>query len=305
MGASKADHCSRILTNWRSSDFCFSRLHHPDMGSFRGWGVAMPTGLFRHLVDFSITGRIQDHMRLSNWGRSNLECQQWSSHQSSIEVQLALPDGKTIICVSDDGHSRSVDSQTGQITEHATLRSTREFNSLNFSPTVTHFISINRTDTIEFSNITTFCEQSSGTCSRSIRSLAFSSNGRWMVSMHEINTFMFRVCLWDSQSGLLVWEDTLDQYDRHPVVAISPSGDLTVTFETTICRVRNTSLGTMISRWSTESGSDSTIAFSPDEKQIILEGFSTIETWDIESGTMVDSCNEDNDSSSVSKPSAC
>ena len=229
------------------------------------------------------------------------------SHPSRYNWRWAefLPDGKTIICVSDDGHSRSVDSQTGQITEHATLRSTREFNSLNFSPTVTHFISINRTDTIEFSNITTFCEQSSGTCSRSIRSLAFSSNGRWMVSMHEINTFMFRVCLWDSQSGLLVWEDTLDQYDRHPVVAISPSGDLTVTFEATICRVRNTSLGTMISRWSTESGSDSTIAFSPDEKQIILEGFSTIETWDIESGTMVDSCNEDNDSSSVSKPSAC
>jgi WD40 repeat protein len=212
-----------------------------------------------------------------------------------------LSDGKTIICVSDGGQSRSVDSQTGQITKHSTLRCTRKFNSVNFSPTTAHFISINRADTIQFSNITTSCGQSLDTCSRSIRSLAFSSNGRWMVSVHEIQTHDFRVCMWDSQSGLLVWEE---EYYGHPVVAISPSGDITVTLEDTVCRVRKTSLGTVISRWRTMSMSDS-IVFSPDEKQIILKRSGTIDKWDIESGTMVDSCKEDSDSSSVSKPGVC
>jgi WD40 repeat protein len=220
-----------------------------------------------------------------------------------------LPDGKTAICVSDNGQSRLVDSQTGQITEHSTLRRTRgfnsvnlEFNSVNFSPTATHFISINRADTIEFSNTTTSCEQSSDICSRSIRSLAFSSSGRWMVSTHKITTGMFRVCMWDSQSGLLVWEDTLDEYGDHPVVVISPSGDMTVTLhEYGVCRVRNTSLGTMISCWRTKS-SPRSIVFCPEEKKIILKESWTTEEWDIESGTMVDSYNG---SSSLLNPGTC
>jgi hypothetical protein len=101
--------------------------------------------------------------------------------------------------------------------------------------------------------------------------------------------------MWDSKSGQLLWEDLSHSYGA-PIVAFSHSGNLAVIWSHSVCCIRDTLLGTILSRWRTESAAQF-VTFSPDEKQIIcvLEGCSILETWDIECGTMVDSSQDTGD----------
>ena len=94
--------------------------------------------------------------------------------------------------------------------------------------------------------------------------------------------------MWDSQSGQLVWENL--SFGRIPSVAISPSGNMAVTWSESACEVRDTSLGTIISRWDTQSVPKS-VSFSEDEKHIIciLDASGTSEKWDIESSALLHS----------------
>ena len=98
----------------------------------------------------------------------------------------------------------------------------------------------------------------------------------------------YRTGVWDSRSGQLVWEDL--SFGHIPSVAISPSGNMVVTWSESVCEVRDTLLGTIISRWYTLSVPES-ISFSEDEKHIvcILDASGTSETWDIESSTLLHS----------------
>ena len=121
-----------------------------------------------------------------------------------------------------------------------------------------------------------------------------------MMSVHYLNTTLvlahstqYIVYMWDSQSGQLIWED-LVYTQNAPLLAISHSGNMVVVWADWACQVRNTSIGTIISRWGTTSKLHS-VAFSLDEKRIIgikqtisvFKTSRTIEQWDIESGTMI------------------
>jgi WD40 repeat protein len=110
---------------------------------------------------------------------------------------------------------------------------------------------------------------------------------------------VYHVYMWDSKSGQLLWED-LSHHDDAPIVAFSHSGNIVVIWSSSVCLIRNTLLGTIVSRWRTESAAQF-VTFSPDEKQIIcvLEGSRTSETWDIECGIMIDSSQDTNDSHSA------
>ncbi|KIM86175.1 hypothetical protein PILCRDRAFT_5220 [Piloderma croceum F 1598] len=202
--------------------------------------------------------------------------------------------GSEIIWISTDGQSRSTECQTGRITEHAPASSAQRITEVVFSPDKIHFISISNHDLIDFSDGTNSCESSS-TSSLAVQTLTFSSDGRWLMSviLEDENDFeddsWYRACMWDSRSGQLVWEDLLS-FGRIPSVAISPSGNMAVIWNDSVCNVRDTLLGTIISRWDTQSVPES-VAFSQDEKHIIciLDASGTSEKWDIESSALLDS----------------
>jgi WD40 repeat protein len=205
------------------------------------------------------------------------------------------PGGSEITRISTDGQSRSTECQTGQITEHSPADSAQRITEGIFSPDKTRFISISKHDFIDFSEGTNSCESSS----TSSPSLTFSSDGRWLMSVileddysesYDYSQYptYYRACMWDSRSGQLVWEDL--SYSHIPSVAISPSGNMAVTWTDSVCNVRDTLLGTIISRWDTQSVPKS-VAFSQDEKHIncILDASGTAEKWDIESSALLDS----------------
>jgi WD40 repeat protein len=114
---------------------------------------------------------------------------------------------------------------------------------------------------------------------------------------------VYHVYMWDSKSGQLLWED-LSHHDDAPIVAFSHSGNIVVIWSSSVCLIRNTLLGTIVSRWRTESAARF-VTFSPDEKQIIcvLKESNISETWDIECGTMVYSLQDASDSYSAVIPS--
>jgi WD40 repeat protein len=208
-----------------------------------------------------------------------------------------LPGSKEIFYVSVDGQTRLVECQTGRVTEHSTSLPTRRITNAVFSPQRTHVISISETDFIDFSDLTTSHDPSSTACSHPYQWLIFSSNGRWLVSV--IATHFPSVHMWDSKSGQLLWEYLSDD-DYLPTVTFSHSGNIVAIWSSSVCLIRNTLLGTIVSRWRTESAAKF-VTFSPDEKQIIcvLKESNISETWDIECGTMVDSSQDANDSYSA------
>jgi len=107
--------------------------------------------------------------------------------------------------------------------------------------------------------------------------------------------------MWDSRSGQLLWEDLT--WSRIPSMsAISPSGNMAATWSDSVCKVRDTLLGTIISRWDTQSVPKS-VTFSQDEKHIIciLDASGTSEKWDIESSALLDS-SEDTDGAAALEP---
>ena len=110
----------------------------------------------------------------------------------------------------------------------------------------------------------------------------------------------YRVGVWDSRSGQLVWEDL--SFGDVPSMAFSPSGNMVVTWNELVCEVRDTSLGTIISRWDTQSVPKS-VSFSEDEKHVIciLDASGTSETWDIESSALLHS-SEGTDAAAALEP---
>jgi WD40 repeat protein len=209
--------------------------------------------------------------------------------QSSWDWAEFSPDGSEIIWISTDGQSRSTECQTGRIT-HTPALPTQRITEGVFSPNKTKFGSISRRDFVDFSDGTNSCDPSS--TSSAVRSLLFSSDGRWLLSVipenYDSEWSLYRVGLWDPRSGQLVWEDL--SFGRVPSMAISPSGNMVVTWSTSVCEVRDTSPGTIISRWVTPSVPKS-VSFSEDEKHIIciLDASGTSETWDIESSALLHS----------------
>jgi WD40 repeat protein len=201
-----------------------------------------------------------------------------------------LPGAKEIFCVSGDGRNRLVEFQTGRVTKHSTSLPTQRITDVVFSPQRTHFISISETDFVDFSDIIASRGPSSEARSHTSQRVMFSSNGRWLMSvtiaMHLSS--VYRVCMWDSRSGQLLWED-FNSFMDAPMVAFSPSGNMAIIWSLPVCCIRDTLLGTVILRWCIKSAVQ-LVTFSPDEKQIIcvLKGSSTSETWDIERGAMVD-----------------
>jgi WD40 repeat protein len=197
-----------------------------------------------------------------------------------------LPGAKEVFYVSADGQTRLVECQSGRVTERSTSLSRRIANAV-FSPQRTHFISISETYLIDFSDITASDEPSSTASLHRFPQLTFSSNGRWLMSV--ISTSVYHVYMWDSKSGQLLWEDLSDG-NRAPIVAFSHSGNMAVIWSPSVCCIRDTLFGTIVSCWRTKSAAQ-VVTFSPDEKQIIciLEQSDTSETWDIECGTRVDS----------------
>jgi WD40 repeat protein len=198
--------------------------------------------------------------------------------------------------MSVNGQTRLVECQTGRVTEHSTSLPTRRITNAVFSPQRTHVISISETDLIDFSDITASHHPSSTACSHPYQRLMFSSNGRWLVSViakHFMS--VYHVYMWDSKSGQLLWEDLSDHYDV-PTVAFSHSENIAAIWSSSVCLIRNTLLGTIVSRWRTVSAAQF-VTFSPDEKQIIcvLKESSISETWDIECGTMVYSLQDASD----------
>ncbi|KIM74793.1 hypothetical protein PILCRDRAFT_693732 [Piloderma croceum F 1598] len=229
-----------------------------------------------------------------------------SRQPSPVELRWAqlLPGAKEIFYVSADGQTRLAEYQEGRITEHSTSLPTRRITDAIFSPQRTHFISISKTDLIDFSDIIAPRGPSSIARSHTFQSLTFSSNGRWLMSvMIDVSDlFSCRVCMWDSKCGQLLWEDVSDD-NQAPVVAFSHSGNLAVVWSPSFCSIRNTLLGTIFSRWRTESAAQF-VTFSSDEKQIIcvLKGSNTLKTWNISCGTMIDSSQDTNDSAVPSEP---
>jgi hypothetical protein len=197
--------------------------------------------------------------------------------------------------MSTNGQSCLTECRTGQIIEHVPAVPARRITKGVFSPNRTHFISISETNFIDFSYGNNSYESSS-TSSYAVQSRIFSSDGRWLMSViledytSEAWQYpsLYRASMWDSRSGQLVWEDL--SFGHIPLVAISPSGNMAVTWNNSVCQVRDTLLGTVISHWDTLSVPTS-VAFSEDEKHIvcILGGSSTLEKWDIESSALLDS----------------
>jgi WD40 repeat protein len=198
------------------------------------------------------------------------------------------PDGSEIIWISTDGQSRSTECQTGQITEHVPAFPTQRITEGVFSPHKTKFISISEADFIDFSDISNSCDSSS--TSSAVRLLLFSPDGRWLMSViperFVSGSCLYRAGVWDSRSGQLVCEN-LSFSHCIPSMAISPSGNMVVTWGDKVCEVRDTLLGTIISRWDTLSVPKS-ISFSEDEKHIIcILASGSSEKWDIESSALL------------------
>ena len=211
--------------------------------------------------------------------------------QSSWKWAEFSPDGSEIIWISTDGQRRSTECQTGQIAEHVPAFPTQRITKGVFSPDKTKFISISEADFIDFSDAAHPCDSSSA--SSAVRSsLLFSSDGRWLMSVipedYDSEWSLYRFGVRDSRSGRLIWEDL--SFGPIPSVAISPSGNMAVTWGKSVCEVHDTLLGTIISSWDTQSVPKS-VSFSRDEKQIvcILDASGTSERWDIESSALLHS----------------
>ena len=235
--------------------------------------------------------------------------------RSSWEWAEFSPGGSEIVQISVDGQIRSTECQKGLITEHPPAFSASQRIDITegvFSPKKTHFISISKFDFIDFFDRTNSCKSSpssfdevpssTNSCESlltsfgSVQSLTFSSDGRWLVSVildhYIVSEYSgYRVCMWDSRSGLIVWEHL--SYGCTPLVAISPSGNMAVTWNDLVCEVRDTLLGTIISRWDSDTHLvPESVAFSQDEKHIIAifdARYGTSEKWDIDSSALVDS----------------
>ena len=195
-----------------------------------------------------------------------------------------LPNGREIICISAYGQFSSIDTQTGQIIEHPNRKIIKDaaigIGEAVFSPTKTDFLCISRVDTIKFS------DQPMQQFMSNTR-LISSSDDKWMISMHRLH-FICRVCMWDKESGWCIWESVEELYaGNFPVMAISCSGKKTVISGTSACQVRDTASGMIISSWDTHVQWVESVAFSLDEGNIFVITNAQVETWDIESGTLI------------------
>jgi hypothetical protein len=80
-----------------------------------------------------------------------------------------------------------MDGWTGRIIDNAILRYTQGITEVAFSPSKTHFISACKSDTIGFSDVIPSSPEdtpSPGGYSNITKSMAFSPDGMWMVSLH-------------------------------------------------------------------------------------------------------------------------
>jgi WD40 repeat protein len=202
------------------------------------------------------------------------------------------PDGNQITCLSESGRWRSIDGHTGRVVEQSSLRHTRDIRQAAFSSKSTQFLAACKTSVIDFSDMNPDMNPDVPPTSQ----MAFSSDGKWVVSVH-FGDPIFRICVWNSQSESLVREVWQSSYVS---VAISHSGNRVLTYNFHSFQVRNAFLQIIVAHsWTLRDWSMS-ITFSPDEKQIICTCESgTVETWDIESGNMV---NSSEDTSIVTVP---
>jgi WD40 repeat protein len=196
------------------------------------------------------------------------------------------PDGNQITCLSKGGRWRSIDGHTGRVVEQSSLRHTRGIQQVAFSPKSVQFLAACKTDLIEFSTVNPSIADKAPKSQSPM--MAFSSDGKWVVSAHSVDSGIVRICIWNSRSGSLVREVWESGY--YVSGAISHSGNRVFTYNFQSFQVRNAFLQIIVTHLWTLQDWPMSITFSPDEKQIICTYESgTVETWDIESGNMVNS----------------
>ena len=170
------------------------------------------------------------------------------------------PDSNEIICVSTNGHSRLIDCQTGKVTQY-TYKS-REITKVVFSSTKTHFASISKCNTIDFSEW-----PSHG--SNSNTQFTSSSDGRWIISEHKLDNSTGRVCMWDLRSRQCIWESLEESYG-FPYLLFSHSGNMVLSKRSPLSRYIS---------WARETASGAIITGSHHE---------TVGGWDSEPPTPLD-----------------
>lgn len=170
------------------------------------------------------------------------------------------PDSNEIICVSTNGHSRLIDCQTGKVTQY-TYKS-REITKVVFSSTKTHFASISKCNTIDFSEW-----PSHG--SNSNTQFTSSSDGRWIISEHKLDNSTGRVCMWDLRSRQCIWESLEESYG-FPYLLFSHSGNMVLSKRSPLSRYIS---------WARETASGAIITGSHRE---------TVGGWDSEPPTPLD-----------------
>jgi WD40 repeat protein len=211
------------------------------------------------------------------------------------------PDGNRITSLSKGGRWRSIDGWMGRIIEDSILRHTQGIQEAAFSPNRMHFISACTSDTIDFSDVIPSSPSDAllpGGCSNTTKSMAFSPDGTWMVSLHRFDVEHHTIRMWDSESGMLIREVVESGDVWQALVAISHSGSRVLTYSDGSFEVRDASLREIASYSQKRSLAErpESVAFSEDDSQMIytLKSSGTVETWDIESGIMI-SCSVDAD----------
>ncbi|KAH0558822.1 hypothetical protein GP486_004538 [Trichoglossum hirsutum] len=191
------------------------------------------------------------------------------------------PDGKSVLCASDDGKVRLSDSATGS---SQTLEGHSDWVvDVAFSPDGRLIASASRDRTVRLWDAATGSSQTFEGHLDKVKTIAFSPDGKLVASASSDCT----VRLWDTATGS---SQTLEGHLNWVVdVAFSPDGKLlaSASYDWTV-RLWNTATGCLIQILEGHSARINAITFSLDGKLLAsASGDKTVRLWDVATGSML------------------
>jgi WD40 repeat protein len=245
--------------------------------SSHSWFVQFPNRNLRSLAEDSLLDVIQ-----GNRERNSL------SVESEVTSVAFSPDGKQVVCGSEDGSVHIWNTQTGQQIWKTSQRHEATVTSVAFSPDGKQIVSGSNDSAVHVWDAQTgqqIWKFSQGR-EEGVTSVAFSPDGKRIVSGSEDRT----IRLWDVQTGQQIWQTLPEDQAAVTSVAFSPDGKRIVSGSNdSTVHVWLAQTGQQI--WKSSQGHEeavTSVAFSPDGKRIVSgSNDSTVHLWLAQTGQQI------------------